>query len=187
MRVHLFCIVAALPGVAAAVDFERDVAPLLIRRCLECHKGKEPSGSLSLESAASLRAGGDSGPVTNGDDPADSLLLHRVHDDEMPPPLKGVSQALSADERAILDEWIGKGATWPAGRTLDLYEVTTPMRGGRDWWAFQPISRPAVPNPREGSGVTNPVDAFIVARLERSGLSLAACGRSAYARSPNVL
>ena len=55
-----------LAEAAAATDapaFEKDVAPLLIRRCLECHQSANPSGGLSLQSAADLAKGGDSGVV----------------------------------------------------------------------------------------------------------------------------
>ena len=61
-------LVAALPvatdgvsAAAAAIDFPRDVAPVLVRRCLECHSGERPEAGLSLADDASLRRGGDSG------------------------------------------------------------------------------------------------------------------------------
>ncbi|MEQ9407026.1 MAG: PSD1 and planctomycete cytochrome C domain-containing protein [Fuerstiella sp.] len=159
---------SSLP-VCRAADFEREVAPVLIRRCLECHKGAEPSGKLSLESGDGLLAGGESGPAVSPGNPAESYLLDRVVGGEMPPPVKGVPQSLPPAERKVLQDWIAEGAKWPAGRTLDLYEITTDVRGGRDWWSFQPVTRPIVPDVQNTAAVANPIDAFIVARLERDG------------------
>lgn len=150
----------------AAADFERDAAPVLIRRCLECHKGSDPSGGLSFESREAFLKGGDSGPVVLRGQPAESLLLQRVHDGEMPPAVKGVPQPLPRSEAQALKQWISDGAQWPEGRTLDLYEVTTDIRGGRDWWSFQEIKRPKVPHTHRVS----PIDAFVRATLTREGM-----------------
>lgn len=149
---------------AFSVDFNSDVAPVLIQRCLECHKGAAPSGGLSLETANGLKAGGDSGPVVSPGNPGASVLLARINSGEMPPPVKGVPQHLSVKERKVITEWIQSGAKWPSQRRLDLYEVTTKVRGGRDWWAFQPLKRPSVPVVKHPS-VETPVDAFILAKL----------------------
>ena len=168
-RFALLTVMFALSTPAIAVDFEQDIAPLLIRRCLECHKGTEPSGGLSLESNAGLRKGGDSGAVVVADNPETGRLLERITSGEMPPPLKGVSQKLPVAEAEMLTKWISDGAAWPNNRTLDLYEITTDVRGGRDWWAFQPVRRPAVPRVHNADAVANPIDAFVIARLERAG------------------
>ncbi len=155
---------------AVAADFERDIAPLLVRRCLECHKGPDPSGGLSLESADGIARGGDSGPVVRPGSADDSLLLQRVLSGEMPPPVKGVEQQLPQHEAATLSDWIMDGADWPRDRRLDLYEVTTDIRGGRDWWSFQPVRRPDVPEVAAGGSIANPIDAFIVATLAEHGM-----------------
>jgi hypothetical protein len=65
--------------------FENEIAPLLIKRCVECHQGKQPSGNLLLTTGEGLLKGGDSGAVINIDSPAQSNLLQRIHDGEMPP------------------------------------------------------------------------------------------------------
>lgn len=151
-----------------AADFNRDVAPVLIRRCLECHKGTEPSGGLSLESAAAIKQGGESGVVVVSGEPEKSYLLERITSGEMPPPVKGVAQPLPESERRMLRAWIAEGAKWPKGRTLDLYEVTTDVRGGRDWWSFQPVQRPQIPRVQNQAVVANPIDAFVIAKLEKA-------------------
>ena len=147
-----------------AADFEKDVAPILIRRCLECHKGSEPSGGLSIETETQLLAGGDSGSAVQPGLPNRSHIIERIHAAEMPPPVKGVTQNLPDEEIEILQRWIAEGARWPKNLSLDLYEITSDVRGGRDWWAFQPVQRPPIP---VQSG--HPIDAFIAAKLKENG------------------
>lgn len=161
-----FCLF--VPRQASADDalFESEVAPLLIRRCVECHQGKHPSGNLSLTTAEGLRKGGDSGPAVDMQNPQASYLLQRVHDGEMPPEKKGQSQELPKQEVAVLQRWVAAGAKWPKGRVLDLFERSSDVRGGRDLWSLQPVKRPDVPRLKSMPRPTNPIDAFVRARLE---------------------
>ena len=151
----------------ASPDFNRDVAPILVKRCLECHSPHNAMGGLVLSERSLLLKGGDSGPAISLTTPEDSLLLERVSSGEMPPEQRGESRQLPADEIRILQEWLADEARWPAGRTLDLYEATNDVRGGRDWWSLQPVIRPEVPKSPATSG--NPVDAFIGRKLAESG------------------
>lgn len=149
-------------------SFSREVAPILVKRCLECHGAQDASGKLVLVDRNSLMAGGDSGVVIVPGRPDQSLLLTRVTTGEMPPPRRGHSQKLSDAEIAVLKSWIASGAYWPAARKLDLYEATTEVRGGRDWWSFQPLKRPQIPSlPVESHSdfARNPVDVFIQQKL----------------------
>jgi hypothetical protein len=162
---------ASLP--AATPDFERAIAPILLRRCVECHAGPDASGKLDLTTSQGLRAGGKHGaPVVPGK-PNDSLLIQRVAGGEMPPKKQGKAQPLPADERTRLSDWIAAGAAWPEGRTLDAFETTTDTRAGRDWWSFQPVRRPAIPAVRAKDRVANPIDAFVLAKLEARGWTMA--------------
>ena len=129
----------------AASSFERDVAPILIKRCLECHGEREPSGKLILNQRDSALRGGESGTALVPNEAAKSLLLVRVIAGEMPPPKRGHSQKLPEAEIKILRDWIASGAAWPDGRKLDLFESTSDVRAGRDWWSLQPAKRPMVP------------------------------------------
>lgn len=164
-------IVLALPRVAPAseVDFERDIAPLLVRRCLECHNESGRSGGLQLTSAAGVREGGDSGLAIDPDKPIESRLLQRVLADEMPPPGKDDPQPLPVDEKDRLKQWVLAGSHWPEGRILDPYERTTHARAGRDWWSLQPIIRPQVPEIADAVAPRNPIDAFVRAALNERG------------------
>lgn len=155
---------------ADVVDFERDVATVLIKRCVECHRGDEKSGGLDLTSQQGLKNGGDSGAVVDTQDAAESYLLQRVTAGEMPPEAKGQSQKIPADEISILRRWIEQGASWPSGRKLSLFERTTEVRAGRDWWSLQPIQRAEVPLLKSRPQPNHPIDALIGKRLEDAGM-----------------
>ncbi len=156
---------------ATPVNFEQDVAPILIRRCLECHQSTNLSGGLALDTSASVSAGGESGPALSAGSSSDSLLFQRIRDGEMPPPQHGEARSLPEKEVETLRLWIDAGAEFPADRRLDIYERTTDVRGGRDWWSFQPLR---VVNPPWSDMVPadrNPVDAFVQVILQEHGLT----------------
>jgi hypothetical protein len=158
---------------AADVDFEREIAPLLARRCLECHSGSDAKGGLRLTTRDALLHGGDEGPAVVAGKPPKSLLFERVVAGEMPPKKKGVSQALPKAEVETLRAWIAAGAPWPKDRVISPYETTTSARGGRDWWSLQPITKPTPPKPKDTSRVRGPIDAFVLSRLEAKSLTMA--------------
>jgi YHS domain-containing protein len=105
------------PAPAAKVDFQKQVAPVLIARCIECHGEKEQKGDLRLDAKAHLFPEGDEDEwsVVPGK-PDDSELLRRVElplgdDDVMP--AKG--EPLTKEQQRVLREWVTQGADWPAG------------------------------------------------------------------------
>src|SRR5262245_6109220 len=101
-----------MPGLARAadvLDFDGRVAPVLIRRCLDCHSGLEPKGGLDLSRRATALRGGDSGAVIVPGKPEESLLWEHVADGSMPPKTK-----LLEAEKALLRDWIAAGASWGA-------------------------------------------------------------------------
>jgi len=154
-----------LESAAAAPDFDRDVAPILIRRCLECHNAHKAAGGLVLQDQADLRRGGENGAAVVPGRADKSLLIERVQAGDMPPLKRGQSQKLPPNELQVLRRWVDAGAVWTAGRSLDQYELSTDERAGRDWWSLQKIQRPAVPQTRDGQPTVNPIDAFIRERL----------------------
>ncbi len=154
-----------------APGFEQEIAPLLIRRCVECHQSSNPSGGLSLDSAEGLATGGDSGPTVRSKSAADSLLFQRVAAGEMPPLKHGDSQQLPESELMTLQRWIDSGAEFPQNRKLDLYERTTDVRGGRDWWSFQSVKKTDPPHVASLPVKSNPIDRFIADALVKNGLT----------------
>ena len=167
--------------------FEDEVAPLLIERCIECHRGSSPSGGLDLSTAAGITHESDSGHTILPGLVSESYLMSRIRDGEMPPPERGQPRPLSEDQIRIFSSWIEKGATWPEGRTLDLYERTTATRGGRDWWSFQPITNATPPSVSDAEDVRKPIDAFIQSRLtERGWIAAEAADRRTLVRRMSI-
>jgi hypothetical protein len=165
-----FFLLASCPGsVRAEVDFERDIEPILSRRCVACHHAHDAQGGLNLSSAAGLQSGGESGPAVVAGDPSSSLLWQRVEAGEMPAAAQGQTKRLPDEEIQRLRDWIAAGAAWPVQRTIDPYEHSTPDRAGRDWWALQPLQPIPVPTMRQQERVATPVDAFVLQTLEQHG------------------
>ena len=162
-----------------AVDFENQVAPILIRNCLECHQPRNRSGGLALDTASAIATGGETGAAV-ATDSAKSLLMQRVSAGEMPPPQHGESRALAESDIEILRQWIDAGANFPAERRLDIYERTNDVRGGRDWWSFQPLRRDDPPWSATVPAGSNPIDAFVQAALRDQGLTPAPRASSAH-------
>jgi len=152
-------------GDGRARDFDARVAPVLARRCLDCHSGADPKGKLDLSRRSSALAGGEGGAAIVPGEPAGSLLWERVEAGEMPP-----KSPLPAAEKAALRAWIAAGAAWGTD-PIDAFQVTTPRRAGRDWWSLQPVRRPGVPEVKQAGWVRTPVDAFVLKTLEATGLA----------------
>ena len=148
-------------SVAAAVDFQAQVAPLLVERCLGCHNQSESKGALDLTRKATALKGGDSGAPIKPGNATDSLLWQRVANDEMPP-----EQPLSQDEQELLRKWIDQGADWTIDQ-VDPYAYSTETRAGYDWWSLQPLSDPAPPPEHV---TLHPIDAFLRRKLDDKGL-----------------
>ncbi len=149
---------------AAARTFDDRIAPLLARRCLQCHDSSEKKGGLDLTRTDAAMAGGDSGAVIVAGKPDESYLWERVTGDEMPP-----KQPLSAAEKELLRNWLAAGAVWGAD-PIDRFRYTSNVRAGYDWWALQPVRRPDPPTVQRTNWPRNPMDHFVLARLESQGL-----------------
>ncbi len=163
---------SSAPAQSGAPDFAREVAPLLTTRCVVCHSGAKPQAGFRVTNRAALLRGGVSGPALTPETPERSRLLAaiRYEGPRMPPQGK-----LPAPEIAVLTRWIRAGAPWPGGDAAGLEPAgkagpprVTPeaMR----FWSFRPVRPPAVPAVKDPAWAQNPVDAFIRARLEASGL-----------------
>ena len=89
---------------------------------------------------------------------------------------KGSRRNCRPRKSQLLKRWVAAKAPWPKGRTLDLFERTNDVRAGRDWWSLQPIRRPDVPQLKTSPQPDNPIDAFILARLEQAEMVPAPAG-----------
>lgn len=158
-------LLVSLSANLVAQDFEKEIAPILVRRCLECHSGSEPKGKLGLTTRAGMLKGGRGGPALLPGNAAESEMWSRVEAGKMPP-----KKPLPAEEKALLKKWIAKGAVWQ-GPPLDLFAHTTEHRAGFDWWSLQPVRRPSLPAVKDTSWPRNPIDYFVLERLEANGLT----------------
>jgi len=170
--IRLFALSVALLSIPASADearpedrspvpdviqFNRDVRPILSENCYKCH-GPDPKAreaKLRFDTKEGIFATLDEGHVAVAPrNLAKSLLWKRItstdREEKMPPAKSG--KKLTPREAAILKKWIEQGAEW------------------QGHWAFIPLQRGAPPAVKNPAWVRTPVDAFILARLEKEGL-----------------
>ncbi len=139
--------------------FIKRIKPILVERCLACHDPSTKKGGLDLSRGETARTGGETGPAVESGDPDASLLFEKVSAGEMPP-----RSPLDPADVSSLKQWIASGAKYAE-------EPLLARRAGPDWWSLRPIASPEVPSVRRGDWVRNPIDAFVLARLEKEGLT----------------
>jgi len=151
------------PAADRAVDFAKDIQPLLAKHCLACHGEIKQQAGLRLDRKSDALAGGDSGKVITLKQSAESELIKLVagQDPDRIMPPKG--DRLTAAEVGLLRAWIDQGAVWPDGLGGSARKV--------DHWSFKAVQRPALPMVKQAGWVRNPIDAFILARLEAQGVA----------------
>jgi hypothetical protein len=161
------------PTPAQVQFFETRIRPLLASNCFRCHGPKKHKANLRLDSRAGILRGGESGPAIVPGRPAQSLLVKAINyqDLEMPP-----GKRLTKKDVVLLEEWVRMGAPWP-GAAVGLASKQGPngrqiSDKDRRWWAFQPVRRLAVPKVA-GAPPANPIDAFLLEKLQARGLSFA--------------
>ena len=153
--------------------FEKQVRPLLVNHCYNCHSADtKPSGGLRVDDLNGLLTGGDEGPAMVAGDPEKSLLLKRLKHADVKKRMPQESDPLSGEQIAILEQWIKDGAAWPReripaslGRTKAEYEDLKAKH-----WAWQPLTQPAVPPVQNTAWLRSDVDHFILAALESNQL-----------------
>jgi len=152
--------------------FEREIRPLLIEHCYECHSSKSSrlKAGLLLDSRQGMLKGGDSGPAIIQFNPDESLLIQAVRYETFEMPPKGKLQTKDID---LLTKWVATGAHWPEEKESSA----GPARAVFDWqkrkashWAWQPITTPPLPLVTKSDWPKSAIDDFILAGLEKSGL-----------------
>ncbi len=149
--------------------FEKQVRPVLVEHCYECHS-ERADGGLQIDSREGLLRGGDSGAALIPGNSDTSLLIEAVRyqnlDFQMPPQGK-----LDLAQIAALEKWVAMGAPDPREETIAArLPVGMSTAEGREFWSFQPVSNPVVPDVGGHAFVKNPIDAFILKRLLDQGL-----------------
>jgi mono/diheme cytochrome c family protein len=157
--------IALRSDAAAQVDFTRDVQPIFAGRCYDCHGDKKQKSDFRLDDRSVVLHGGESGkPAVVPGKSAESALFQRVTstnpDDAMPP--KG--ERLTARQIALLKNWIDQGASWP-----DALARPGSQAASRHWAFKAPVKSP-LPRVRHPKWIRDPIDNFILARLEKEKL-----------------
>jgi hypothetical protein len=150
------CLVPATRADEPRVEFNRQIRPLLSNRCFRCHgpdaRQRKADLRLDLEGAAKGKRDGE--PVIIPGKPDDSELIRRTTSEDeterMPPP--GAGKPLTRDEANLLRRWITEGAEY------------------QPLWSFLPPRRPRMPSVRDARWPQNPIDQFVLARLEAEDL-----------------
>jgi hypothetical protein len=151
----------SLSAQTAPPDFNKEVQPLL-NSCLTCHSSQLATSGLALDSRESLLKGGSRGAAVTPGHPEQSLLIEavkRTGELKMPP-----GRALDSQQVAVLERWIQAGAAW--GEKADA--------GDGKPWAFRVPQRPEPPSVTRSDWAKNPIDRFILAKLEAKDIAPAA-------------
>ena len=159
---------------AQVAIFESRVAPILKARCLKCHGAEaKVRGNLRLDTREAVLRGGDQGPAVTLNQPDESLLLQAIRYEglEMPPAGK-----LPRSEVEILTQWVKQGLVWSSDRPASAGKLPPTIRIDRaavkpSSWAYHRVIRPPLPRVKNQAWVHNPIDAFVLARLEKEELA----------------
>lgn len=164
----------AAPSAEAAVS-ETEVRAILQVRCVVCHGKSRQEGGLDLRTLASRLKGGKSGPAVVPGKPEESLIYKRMANGEMPPAKLSFNVAVQIATPVEIEKvkgWIAAGAPGAAGAAISKAKTVTDE--DRKFWSFQSPKRPEVPKVNHADLVRNPVDAFLLAKLEAKGLTYSA-------------
>jgi hypothetical protein len=161
--------ILCVPSVLLAVDFDREIRPLLQERCIECHGEKKQKGELRLDAKVHAFKGGHDGAAILAGKADASPLFQRItstdEDEKMPP--KG--DPLTPAQISLIREWIDSGAKWPENAT-DKAALTDKRL---QHWSVQPIKVASAL--AESLGLKPEllsIDTFIEAKLRENGLTI---------------
>ncbi|QDU10695.1 PSD1 and planctomycete cytochrome C domain-containing protein [Gimesia aquarii] len=156
---------------------QHDIIPLLHLRCVACHGGRRKEAGLDLRTKESILKGGKSGPAVVPGEPEKSLLIQRIASGEMPPRRKLVSvsvKPMEVNELKRLSKWIALKLPEVKHPSVDDKNQSDALvtEKDREFWSFQPPSKVKPPQVKHSNQVRNPIDAFILRKLEQRGLTL---------------
>ncbi|MCB1230156.1 MAG: DUF1553 domain-containing protein [Verrucomicrobiae bacterium] len=152
---------------AGAVDFEKELKPVLEKKCLSCHNPNIAKGDVILADAESM-FDPEAHFVKRGDALASDLYL--VVTPEEPgekPSMPEKGDPLTEAETELLRQWIDEGAAWPEG--LVLKEAS---KADKSWWAYQPLRKSFEFSESSFQERENPIDVFLEATLKEAGLKM---------------
>ncbi len=152
------------------LTYERDIRPIFKEHCFQCHgEAGVRKGNLDVRLKRFLVQGGESGAAIVPGKPDESYLLDRLRSGEMPPG-DDASKKVSDEEVARIERWIRSGSPTARDEPELLTDELLITAEERAFWSFQPIERPPVPEVQHAEMVRNPIDAFVLRRLEEQGM-----------------
>ena len=157
---------AAQGDQAATVNYTREIRPLLVQHCLACHGVNKQESGLRLDAARLAIAGGDQGVAIIPGKSAESLLIKVLHGKGEVSAMPYEKPPLNKKTIALISRWIDQGAKYPEDEP-----IAQKARRKSKHWSFQPIEKPRPPATQDRTWGRNGIDSFILARLEREGLS----------------
>lgn len=153
---------------AGVTFFAQQVEPIFINHCYQCHGNGKAKGGLNFYTREALLKGGDNGPAVDLANLPGSLLLQAINYDglEMPP-----SGKLPPRQIEIITRWVTEGAPMPERTDVKVVREGAPEVNDetKNHWAFRPLKRPQPPGV-SSDWVRNPIDDFVLARLNAAGL-----------------
>ena len=158
---------------------QHDIVPILLRHCSPCHGTRQREGNLDLRTKASMLQGGNSGPAIVPNDPSASRVIQRIQSGECPPGKRLVEanvKPVPPSDLARLMEWIASGAREAPDEPDRAGTPEDPLvrDADRQFWSFRPVKPVVQPPVRQPELVRNPIDSFVLSKLEAEGLSFAA-------------
>lgn len=146
------------------INFEKEIRPIFVDRCQVCHGAQMQMNGLRLDRRDDALRGGYAGTVITPGNSVTSKLIHmvtgQIEDKIMPP----AGKRLTEKEIDLLRTWIDQGAEWTQTASD---KATTPHSLKSSHWAFQQLTKPAIPEVSNRFWVRNEVDQFILSRLEQ--------------------
>jgi mono/diheme cytochrome c family protein len=162
---------APVPPGAKRIDFATQIQPIFDDNCVRCHGPNVQQNQLRLDSGASVMQGSLHGKVVIPGNSKDSALTRRLLGQDEPRMPFGNSP-LPADKIDLIRAWIDQGAPAPqAGSGAQGAQSALSSASKTTHWAFVKPVRPSVPEVKHAGWVRNPIDNFVLVRLEKEGLS----------------
>ena len=158
-------------GQSGAEFFEAKIRPVLAKNCYACHSSavKTPMGGLFLDTKNGMLKGGTNGPAIVPGKPEESALIKAIrYEGRKMPPSGQLSESIIAD----FEKWVAMGAPDPRESAAAAWKPSgIDLEKGRKYWAFQPPQKPPVPKVRNSKWSSQPIDRFLLARMEQKHLT----------------
>ncbi len=156
----LLLVLSVEPSISHAVDYETDVKATLKDRCFSCHGSVKQEGELRLDAGTLIMKGGSQEVVVPGQS-GESELIKRITSTELDYRMPPDGARLTERQLALLRNWIDEGCDFPDDEVIP--------KQPSEHWAFLPVNPPAFPVVKDKTWARNPIDTFVLAKLEADG------------------